>query len=155
QNRQPGPAEQQQRPPPIEQQRKVGPQPAVVIVVLSHPRSFVHAGHPRARGRVATGTATAGSNPAPEGRNPPSRRARARRLPWAYGPGRRGADPTMGLENWDDSSAVTYDGQTWAELCSPRFIDARPRPDRGVPSALAAVGGSVPAGVADGPGRAG
>lgn len=26
------------------------------------------------------------------------------------------------LENWDDFSAVTYDRQTWAELCSLRFI---------------------------------
>ncbi|MEA2827754.1 MAG: hypothetical protein QOG43_2193 [Actinomycetota bacterium] len=34
-----------------------------------------------------------------------------------------GLDPTMCLENWDDSSAVTYDRQTWAELCSLRFID--------------------------------
>jgi DNA replication protein DnaC len=34
-----------------------------------------------------------------------------------------GLDPTMCLERWDDSSAVTYDRQTWAELCSLRFID--------------------------------
>jgi hypothetical protein len=29
----------------------------------------------------------------------------------------------MCLENWDDTSAVTYDRQTWSELCSLRFID--------------------------------
>jgi DNA replication protein DnaC len=34
-----------------------------------------------------------------------------------------GLEPTMCLENWDDSAAVTYDRQTWAELCSLRFID--------------------------------
>ncbi len=34
-----------------------------------------------------------------------------------------GLDPTMCLENWDDTAAVTYDRQTWAELCSLRFID--------------------------------
>jgi len=34
-----------------------------------------------------------------------------------------GLEPTMCLENWDDTSAVTYDRQTWTELCSLRFID--------------------------------
>jgi DNA replication protein DnaC len=34
-----------------------------------------------------------------------------------------GLEPTMCLENWDDTSAVTYDRATWAELCSLRFID--------------------------------
>jgi DNA replication protein DnaC len=34
-----------------------------------------------------------------------------------------GLDPTMCLENWDDSAKVTYDRQTWSELCSLRFID--------------------------------
>ena len=34
-----------------------------------------------------------------------------------------GLEPTMCLENWDDTSAVTYDRQTWSELCSLRFID--------------------------------
>ena len=34
-----------------------------------------------------------------------------------------GLDPTMCLENWDDSAKVTYDRATWAELCSLRFID--------------------------------
>jgi DNA replication protein DnaC len=34
-----------------------------------------------------------------------------------------GLEPTMCLENWDDTAAVTYDRQTWAELCSLRFID--------------------------------
>ena len=34
-----------------------------------------------------------------------------------------GLEPTMCLENWDDSAAVTYDRQTWSELCSLRFID--------------------------------
>jgi DNA replication protein DnaC len=34
-----------------------------------------------------------------------------------------GLEPTMCLENWDDTAAVTYDRQTWTELCSLRFID--------------------------------
>ncbi len=34
-----------------------------------------------------------------------------------------GLEPTTCLENWDDTSAVTYDRQTWSELCSLRFID--------------------------------
>jgi DNA replication protein DnaC len=34
-----------------------------------------------------------------------------------------GLDPAMCLENWDDTAAVTYDRQTWAELCSLRFVD--------------------------------
>ena len=34
-----------------------------------------------------------------------------------------GLDPTMCLENWDDTAAVTYDHQVWNELCSLRFID--------------------------------
>jgi DNA replication protein DnaC len=28
----------------------------------------------------------------------------------------------MRLENWDDTAAVTFDRQLWAELCTPRFI---------------------------------
>jgi len=34
-----------------------------------------------------------------------------------------GLDPDMCLENWDDSAAITYDHQTWNELCSLRFVD--------------------------------
>jgi DNA replication protein DnaC len=34
-----------------------------------------------------------------------------------------GLAPDMCLENWDDSAAVTFDRQTWNELCSLRFID--------------------------------
>ncbi len=34
-----------------------------------------------------------------------------------------GLDPAMCLERWDDSAAITYDHQMWAELCSLRFID--------------------------------
>ena len=34
-----------------------------------------------------------------------------------------GLESTMCLENWDDTSEVTYDRQTWSELCSLRFID--------------------------------
>jgi DNA replication protein DnaC len=34
-----------------------------------------------------------------------------------------GLDPGMCLENWDDTADVTYDRQTWAELCSLRFVD--------------------------------
>jgi DNA replication protein DnaC len=33
-------------------------------------------------------------------------------------------DPTMVLEAWDDSSAVAFDRQLWAELCSLRFLDS-------------------------------
>lgn len=32
-------------------------------------------------------------------------------------------DPTMILEHWDDSAAVTYDRAVWSELVSMRFID--------------------------------
>lgn len=35
-----------------------------------------------------------------------------------------GLDPTMTLERWDDSTKVTYDRATWAELTALRFIDA-------------------------------
>ncbi len=35
-----------------------------------------------------------------------------------------GLDPTMTLEDWDDTAAVTYDRTTWSELVSLRFIDA-------------------------------
>lgn len=35
-----------------------------------------------------------------------------------------GLDPTMTLEAWDDSTAVTFDHQMWDELCSLRFVDA-------------------------------
>jgi DNA replication protein DnaC len=35
-----------------------------------------------------------------------------------------GLDPDMSLDNWDDTTNVTYDRQTWDELCSLRFIDA-------------------------------
>jgi DNA replication protein DnaC len=34
-----------------------------------------------------------------------------------------GLDPSMCLENWDDTAEVTFDRQTWAELCSLRFVD--------------------------------
>ncbi len=34
-----------------------------------------------------------------------------------------GLDAAMCLENWDDTAEVTYDRQTWAELCSLRFVD--------------------------------
>ena len=34
-----------------------------------------------------------------------------------------GLDPTMCLESWDDSAEVTFDRQTWSELCSLRFVD--------------------------------
>jgi hypothetical protein len=53
----------------------------------------------------------------------------------------------MCLENWDDTSAVTYDRQTWSELCSLRFIDGghwpteryshRPTTERSVPLQIA------------------
>jgi DNA replication protein DnaC len=35
-----------------------------------------------------------------------------------------GLDPDMSLDNWDDTTNVTFDHQTWDELCSLRFIDA-------------------------------
>ena len=35
-----------------------------------------------------------------------------------------GLDPDMCVENWDPATKVTYDQQTWDELCSLRFIDA-------------------------------
>ncbi len=35
-----------------------------------------------------------------------------------------GLDPSMCLELWDDSAAVTYDHAMWDELCSLRFVDA-------------------------------
>jgi DNA replication protein DnaC len=35
-----------------------------------------------------------------------------------------GLDPTMTIDRWDDTSNVTYDRATWAELTSLRFIDA-------------------------------
>ena len=34
-----------------------------------------------------------------------------------------GLDPDMCLESWDDTAAVTFDRQTWNELCSLRFVD--------------------------------
>ena len=35
-----------------------------------------------------------------------------------------GLDPDMSLDNWDDTTRVAFDHQTWDELCSLRFIDA-------------------------------
>ena len=35
-----------------------------------------------------------------------------------------GLDPDMSLDNWDDTTKVTFDHQVWDELCSLRFIDA-------------------------------
>src|SRR5579864_7102426 len=35
-----------------------------------------------------------------------------------------GLDATMCLENWDQTSKVTYDHQVFDELCSLRFVDA-------------------------------
>lgn len=32
-------------------------------------------------------------------------------------------DPTMRLEAWDESSAVTFDRELWSELCTLRFMD--------------------------------
>ena len=32
-------------------------------------------------------------------------------------------DPSMTLEAWDDTAAITYDRQVWTELVSMRFID--------------------------------
>jgi hypothetical protein len=34
-----------------------------------------------------------------------------------------GLDPTMCLENWDNTAEVTFDRQMWSELCSLRFVD--------------------------------
>ena len=34
-----------------------------------------------------------------------------------------GLDPSMVLERWDDTAEVTFDRQTWSELCSLRFVD--------------------------------
>src|SRR2546422_3849233 len=33
-------------------------------------------------------------------------------------------DPSMCLENWDDTTKVNYDHAVWDELASLRFIDA-------------------------------
>lgn len=35
-----------------------------------------------------------------------------------------GLHPDMSLDHWDDTTNVTFDHQTWDELCSLRFIDA-------------------------------
>jgi DNA replication protein DnaC len=35
-----------------------------------------------------------------------------------------GLDAAMALENWDETTKVSYDRQVWDELCSLRFIDA-------------------------------
>jgi hypothetical protein len=35
-----------------------------------------------------------------------------------------GLDPDMSLENWDESTKVSFDHQVWDELCSLRFVDA-------------------------------
>jgi hypothetical protein len=35
-----------------------------------------------------------------------------------------GLDPAMCLEDWDDSTKVTFDHQVFDELCSLRFVDA-------------------------------
>jgi len=35
-----------------------------------------------------------------------------------------GLDPGMGLENWDDTTKVSFDHAVWDELCSLRFIEA-------------------------------
>jgi len=35
-----------------------------------------------------------------------------------------GLDPDMSLDNWDDTTNVAFDHQTWDELCSLRFIEA-------------------------------
>ncbi len=35
-----------------------------------------------------------------------------------------GLDPDMSLDHWDDTTNVTFDHQTWDELCSLRFLDA-------------------------------
>ncbi len=35
-----------------------------------------------------------------------------------------GLDPAMTMQRWDDTAAVTYDRQTWAEVSSLRFVEA-------------------------------
>lgn len=35
-----------------------------------------------------------------------------------------GLDPSMCLENWDDTTKVNFDHAVWDELCSLRFVDA-------------------------------
>ena len=35
-----------------------------------------------------------------------------------------GLDPAMALENWDETTKVSFDASVWDELCSLRFIDA-------------------------------
>src|SRR5580700_12099573 len=35
-----------------------------------------------------------------------------------------GLDPNMCLENWDDTTKVSFDRQVFDELCSLRFVDA-------------------------------
>ena len=35
-----------------------------------------------------------------------------------------GLDPDMRLENWDQTTKVSFDHQVWDELCSLRFVDA-------------------------------
>ena len=35
-----------------------------------------------------------------------------------------GLDPAMALENWDNTTKVSFDNQVWDELCSLRFVDA-------------------------------
>jgi DNA replication protein DnaC len=35
-----------------------------------------------------------------------------------------GLDPTMTLDRWDRTAAVTYDQAVWDELCSLRFVDS-------------------------------
>lgn len=35
-----------------------------------------------------------------------------------------GLDPTMTVDRWDTTTNVTFDQQTWNELCSLRFVDA-------------------------------
>ena len=32
-------------------------------------------------------------------------------------------DPSMNLEAWDDTAAITYDRAVWSELVSMRFVD--------------------------------
>ena len=93
----------------------------------------------RAQGAAATGQARAlprhparAPGPGPHRGHGPRRVPRAGARRRGHPPGNlvgplraraAGLDPTMCLERWDDSSAVTYDRQTWAELCSLRFID--------------------------------
>jgi hypothetical protein len=73
-----------------------------------------------------------------------------------------GLDPAMSLDNWDDTTKVSFDRQVFDELCSLRFVDAghnvvvmgpvgvgktflahRARPRRG-PSALHPSSSSAP-----------